>query len=292
MEILRDKFIKLSSTSIILGFFDGIHLGHREVIRSAINFAKKNNNKTLLITFKSSPAEYFNKDIKYIFDRNTNYKLIDELGVDYLLELDFSNYINMKAEDFLRFLKDNYSPKTISTGFNYTFGKNREGNSSFLFDRQSIYDYKYFCIPEYKINDETISSTNIKKALSEGDIIKANQYLFTNFKLKSVVIEGMQLGRQLGFPTANMSYPEEIIKIPYGVYKVKTLGMPAILNWGIKPTLSNKNEVLEVHIPNFSADLYNKDLEIELIQKIRDEKKFDNLEDLKTQIEKDIECLR
>lgn len=292
MKIFRNEFFKLSSTSIILGFFDGIHLGHREVINSAINFAKKNNTKTLLITFKTSPAGYFNKNIEYIFDREDNYKLIENLGVDYLLELDFSEYIDMKADDFLKFLKKNFSPKSISTGFNYSFGKNREGSPSFLEKNQNKYEYKYFCIPEYKINSETVSSTNIKKALSEGNLIKANQYLSTNFKLKSTIIKGKQLGRKIGFPTANMKYPENITKIPYGVYKIKTLSMPAILNWGVKPTIDGKEEILEIHIPNFNNDLYNKELEIELLAKIRDEKKFDSIEELKKQIKKDIECLK
>lgn len=292
MEILKNNIIQLSSTSIILGFFDGIHLGHREVVLSAINYAKKNNTKTLLITFKSSPAEYFNKNIKYIFEREDNYKLIEKLGVDYLLELDFSDYINISAEDFLKFLKENFSPKSISTGFNYTFGKNRNGNSNFLKAHQNIYNYEYFCTPEYKINNETISSTNIRKLILEGNIKKANEFLASNFKLKSKVIKGNQLGRKLGYPTANMNYPENIVKLPYGVYKVEVQNMPAILNWGIKPTVNSKKEVLEVHIPNFNDNLYNKKLEIKFLDKIRSEKKFNNLEELKAQIEKDLECLK
>ena len=126
----------------------------------------------------------------------------------------------------------------------------------------------------------------------EGNIKKANEFLASNFKLKSKVIKGNQLGRKLGFPTANMNYPEKIVKPPYGVYKAQVQNMPAILNWGIKPTINGKEEVLEVHIPNYNNDLYWKELEIEFLEKIRSEKKFNNLEELKAQIEKDLECLK
>ena len=152
MEILNDIFELKSDTSIILGFFDGIHLAHREVIKSAVDFAKKNNAKSLLITFKKSPAEYFNKCISYIFPRAYNYKLIEQLGVDYLLELDFKNFVNVSAEKFLVWLKEHFSIISISTGFNYTFGSNRQGTAEYLIENQNKFNFKYLCAKEIKIN--------------------------------------------------------------------------------------------------------------------------------------------
>lgn len=274
--------------SLILGFFDGVHEGHREVIKTACCDAK-----SVLITFKASPALYFGKSVEYIFPREKSYSIIKSLGVDEIVEQDFSTLAEISAENYLASLIEKYSPISISTGFNHTFGKGRAGNAGFLTKNQIKYNYKYFCSPACVIDDEIVSSTKIREFLMQGDIKKANKFLGANFSIKSNVIEGEKLGRQLGFPTANMVYPSRIVKIPYGVYTVKVFDRPAILNWGIKPTVNGNTELLEVHIPNFEGDLYNLPLEFEVIKKIRDEKKFGSLEELKVQINKDVEeCLK
>lgn len=278
----------MEKVSLILGFFDGVHKGHRDVIKSALCA-----DKTILITFKDSPALYFGKSFDYIFPREKSYSIIKSLGVDEIVEHDFSTLAEITAEDYLESLIKKYSPSSISTGFNHTFGKGRAGNPDFLEENQSKYNYKYICSPACMIEDEIVSSTRIRELLLEGNIEKANKFLGANFSLKSTVIHGEMLGRELGFPTANMLYPDNIVKIPYGVYGVKVMEKSAVLNWGIKPTVNGKSEILEVHIPNYEADLYNLPLEVEFIKKIRDEKKFANLEELKHQIKKDVEeCLK
>ena len=293
MKLLRNNSINLSGVTLILGFFDGVHLGHKTVIDSAVEFAKKNNSQTALLTFSKSPAEYFSKNTEYIYPRNYNYELISKLGVDYIVETDFINLVNLSANEYLKNIVELYSPIGIFTGFNHTFGAMKQGNPEFLQAMQQKYNYKYFCISPIYINNEVVSSTGIKKLLKNGNVNEAQDLLCRNFSLKSTVIKGNQIGRTLGFPTANMEYPQNIIKIPYGVYKVETLNKPAILNWGIKPTLGENKELLEVHIPNFNQDLYNKTITINIIQKLRDEKKFNNLEELKSQIQKDTkECLK
>lgn len=293
MEICTNKTIsKKTGASIILGFFDGVHAGHREVIKTAVNYAKEQNTESVLITFKSSPAEFFCTNVPYIYPRNYNYELIQKLGVDYILELDFKEYVNKSAEEYLDILLDLFSPISITTGFNHTFGAKKSGNAEFLERNEAKFGYKYFCTKEYKINSEIVSSTAIRFYLKMGNIEKANQFLKENFSIRSTVIEGNKIGRTLGYPTANMEYPENIVKLPYGVYKVQTLNRPAILNWGVKPTLGGKKEILEVHIPDFEENLYGKELKIEIINKIRDEKKFNNLDELKEQIKKDLECLK
>lgn len=292
MEFITENTItKYNGASIILGFFDGVHCGHREVIKTAVDFAKENNTKTVLITFKESPAEYFGKNIPNIYPRQYSYDIISDLGVNAIWELNFINFVNKSADEFLELLNKTFSPKSISTGFNHTFGANKKGNPDFLKQNQEKYGYKYFCSPEYKISGETVSSTRIRELLKDGNIEKANLFLKNNFTFTSEVIKGKQLGRELGFPTANMQYPENFVKIPYGVYEVRVFGRPAILNWGIKPTVNGKSEVLEVHIPDFHDDLYGKILSVEIIKKIREEKKFNNIEELKEQITKDIKCL-
>ena len=292
MEIINDLTKSFSKIALILGFFDGVHAGHREVINSAVCYAKENKTKSALITFKSSPAEFFNKDFKYIYSRDFSYKIIESLGVDYIIEQDFEDIVETSAKDYLESLIAKYSPISISTGFNHTFGKNKLGNANFLEKNKDVQKFKYLCSPEFKIENESVSSTNIKKHLKEGNIKIANTMLTSPFTLNSKVIEGEKIGRKIGFPTANLKYPTKIEKIPYGVYKARVANKPAVLNWGIKPTFGENNEILEVHIPDFNSDLYGQVLQVEVIDKIRDEKKFTTIEDLKKQIKKDIQvCL-
>lgn len=282
-----------SNTTLILGFFDGIHIGHKKVIESAVKFAKGNKSKTILLTFPNSPAEYFNNNPAYIYERNLNYELIKRLGVSIINETNFESLVNISASDYLKYIVSEYKPRAIFTGFNYTFGKDRIGNTDFLAKGQSLYDYKYFCIDPVIIDDKVVSSTLIKELLSSGLVGDAAKLLGEPFSLKSIVIRGNQLGRTIGFPTANMVYPDNIIRLPFGVYKVETMERTAILNWGIKPTFEAKTPMLEVYIPNFDGDLYGKELEMKLISKIRDEKRFSSLAELKLQITKDVnECLK
>jgi len=284
MEILNEKSDFPKQVALVLGFFDGIHVGHRNVINNTPNCEK------VIVTFSSSPAEFFDQNTKYIYPRCYNYKLMESLGVNYVYEQDFSQIVNISAERYLQDLIEKFNPVSISTGFNHTFGYNREGNSSFLKKYAKV--YKYYETKPVKINNEIVSSTLIKKYLNIGDLHSANKLLTKNFSLQSKVIEGIKLGRKLGFPTANLKYPEKIIKIPYGVYKIKIFDKPAIMNWGIKPTIGAE-ELIEIHIPNFNKNLYNEFLEFEVITKIRNEKKFESLDELKNQISKDVlECLR
>lgn len=284
MEILYEKYSMPQRASLILGFFDGIHAGHIDVVRNCPN------TKKILVTFSTSPAEFFRTQFDYIYPRMYNYRLLENLGIEYIFEQNFSNLAKISAKDYLTNLIREFNPVSITTGFNHTFGAGRQGNPDFLKENQG--QYEYYCTPPTKIDNEIVSSTKIKELLKMGNIEKANKFLTRDFSIESTVIEGVKLGRQLGFPTANMKYPQHIVKIPYGVYKVKVGSMSAIMNWGVKPTIGAE-EILEVHIPNYNSNLYGQSLRVEIVSKIRDEKKFENLEDLKKQIEKDVEeCLK
>lgn len=283
----------LSKSVIILGFFDGIHCGHRKVIGSAVKYANENNLKTILLTLTESPAKYFGKSVNYIYERNYNYKIIKQLGVDEIKEFNFSDLVNISAADYLKSIASEYSPAAIFTGFNYSFGAKRYGSPEYLEQHQEIYDYKYYCIEPVVFEEDIISSTLIKEYLSAGNLERANIFLKSPFSITAEVIKGSQIGRTMGSPTANMNYPDEIIKLPFGVYKAEALGKTAVLNWGIRPTLNGNKPVLEVHILDFIGDLYGEILTVTIIKKLRDEKQFNSLEELKTQINKDIEeCLK
>ena len=270
---------------LILGFFDGVHLAHQKVISCAI----KNSSCPILITLKN-----FNKSKELILTREESFKKIKALGVKEIVELDFSQISGMSPEEFLEFLKQEYAPILISTGFNYTFGKNRSGDTDFLAKNQEKFGYKYFCVPPLTKNGEIVSSTLIKNKLIQGEISDATEMLGSNFVISGVVKKGAQIGRTIGFPTANIDYPEKIVKIPYGVYSVKIDDRRGIMNWGMKPTVNNTlTPVAETHILDFEGDLYGQNLRIEVLNRIRSEVKFKNLDELKAQIKKDIEaCLK
>lgn len=284
MEILNKNSNIPKGYSLILGFFDGIHAGHQDVISNTISKDK------ILVTFSKSPTEFFKKTFDYIYPRELSYKIAEKYGVKYIYEQNFSDIVNIPAKDYLEYLIANFEPLSITTGFNYTFGANKQGNPDFI--KKYSKGVKYLCTPATKIDNEIVSSTKIKDFLRSGNIINANKMLKNSFILESTVVEGQKLGRELGFPTANMKYPQNIVKIPYGVYKVRVGNKPAIMNWGIKPTIGSE-EILEVHIPNYKENLYDKTLQVEIISKIRDEIKFNSILDLKEQIKKDVqECLK
>jgi len=275
------------TTGLILGFFDGVHSGHQAVIKSAVDYS----DEAVLVTFKNSPAEYFSGDYEYIFPRKKSYSRLGNVKV---VEFDFKEIATMPADEYIEFLINEFHPVSISTGYNHTFGLNRRGDARLLEACQQKYGYKYFCIPPQLYENEPISSTRIKKLLQSGDVETAKTMLGAPFSLEGEVIHGAQIGRTIGFPTANICYPEHIVKLPLGVYGGKCLNHPAVINWGLKPTVNNTKEpVVEIHIIDFESDLYGQNIEVEILKKIRDEKKFNNLEELKTQIEKDVEeCLK
>ena len=290
------KFSELNqkqNLAIALGYFDGVHIGHRAVIKSAVDFAKKNNTKSAVITFSDHPYCYF-KGVcpKYILTREEREKRIASLGIDYLYELNFEDFAHLTAKEYLNnILINHFHPISISTGWNHNFGKNKSGNVNFLEEQAKNYNYKYFKIPPQKINNEIISSTKIRKLLSEGNIEKANHMLGQNFSIEGEIVKGNQIGRTIGFRTANLVYPPELIELPYGVYAVDTTYGKGIANFGIRPTLNGSHTSLEAHILNFEKDIYGEIINVNFNKMIRTEKKFPSIYSLKKQINLDIKYI-
>lgn len=290
---------KNPNLSLALGYFDGVHKGHQAVIKSAVDFASQNGNKSAVITFKDHPCCFFRGVCpKYILTREDRIKHIEALGVDYIYILDFNSKLCMlSAEDYLKnVLIDNFSPKSISTGFNHYFGAKKSGGVDLLTEKQVEYGYKYFEIPPQKILNNTISSTAIRNALAKGDIQNANEMLGYNFTISGKVIKGQQLGRKIGFRTANLLYPPELIDLPFGVYSVLVdyLGLQykGITNFGIRPTVSDSHRCsLETHILDFDKDIYGEEISVSFLKMIRAERKFNSLDDLKAQINIDIQSI-
>ncbi|MDD3436613.1 MAG: bifunctional riboflavin kinase/FAD synthetase [Candidatus Gastranaerophilales bacterium] len=298
MQIFNEIDIN-KGLSLAFGFFDGVHLGHQAVIKSAVNFARKNNTKSAIITFHNHPCCFFyHVKPKYLIKKHTKIELFEKMGVDYLYFLQFDEYLAMmNASDYLKdVIIKHFAPAAISTGFNYFFGANKSGNTELLCTMQNEFCYKYFEIPPVMFNNEVISSTAIRENLSHGNIELVNSMLGYNYFVEEIVVLGQQLGRELGFKTANLIYPNNLIEIGKGVYKAtvdyKGKNYTAIANYGTRPTLfHDKKPVLEVHLLDFDENIYNETIKVNFIKKIREEKKFHSVEELKTQIKEDIDKL-
>ena len=293
MQIFSEP-VKIPDLSLALGYFDGVHRGHKAVINSAVNFARINNTKSAVVTFKDHPCCYFWKVApKYILTRKMREEKIAALGIDYLFELDFESISGLTAEEYLKDILINYfTPKAVSTGYNHYFGYKKSGNVKYLEQQANKFGYRYLKIKPQKIDDEIISSTAIRNRLFEGKIERANSMLGYKFSISGEVVRGQQIGRTIGFRTANLIYPQELIELPFGVYSVNVIFenslLKGIANFGMRPTVSGKFALLEVHILDFDRDIYGQNITVEFNKMIRAEQKFPSLEDLKRQISKDI----
>ncbi len=293
MQIFNN-FRKIDNLSLALGYFDGVHLGHGCVIKNTVKFAEKNSVKSAVITFKNSPTCFFSKkDSQNIISLNDKLEKIEKLGVDYVFVIDFDKDISLlTAENYLNSrLITYFTPKAITTGFNHTFGSDK-ATSAFLKENQKRYNYKYFEIPPITYCNELISSTAIKNFIAKDNFVTAKNLLGYDFYLQGKVIEGDKLGRTISFPTANVQYPENILKINTGAYVAKVIidnkNYQAILNYGKKPTIAGERKnILEAHILNFNDDIYDKCIKIIPLEKIRNEQKFHSLDLLKIQLQKD-----
>lgn len=295
MELIKNLEY-IPNLSLALGFFDGVHLAHQKVISDAVNYAKIHNTNSAVITFAQHPKCFIN-NIKpqYILNKNDRYEFIKNIGIDYIIELDFNNICNLTPEQYLENVLCKYfTPKYISTGFNHRFGAKKVGDAELLRKYSKLKNFHYNEVDKKIQNGHTISSTAIRNYIREGNIENANNMLGKDFFVSGTIVKGKQLGAKIGFPTANIIYPDDIVKIPNGVYKVEVeidnnSKKQGLANFGTCPTVSNTQiPVLETHILNFNSDIYNKNLKVYFKNKIRDEKKFSNIEELKNQINNDI----
>lgn len=298
MEIIRE-LSEIPNLSLALGLFDGIHIGHKAVIDCAVDYARSVGTMAAIVTFNQNPHSYLNEITpKYILTLDDKYKLLEELGIGYVIELDFAKICNMTPAEYLEnVLVKYFSPMAISTGFNHKFGHERAGTVKFLSDNQDKYKYVFFATPPQAIWGDIISSTSIREFIKSGATDMAATMLGRKFSVEGTVIKGRELGRTIGYPTANIIYPLDLIEPPYGVYGVDvTLEdgsvRKGIANFGVSPTVSNDGiAILEVHILDFDGDLYDKQIRLSFNSMVRREIKFDNLDDLKTQIDFDIQAL-
>ena len=289
--------IKYKNSIILIGNFDGIHKGHQKLFSLARKYKKKYSLKIGVLTFEPMPKMFFNKNLDNFRISNLQQKIdnLENLNVDFLIIKKFDRkFSKIKSITFIKeILGKKLKPKFIFVSNNFRFGNKREGNVKQLIKFERMCGYKVVKPQPLLTNKKIASSSLVRKFLQKGKLEKANQILNRNWSIVGKVQKGRQLGKKIGFPTANIDIKDYILACP-GVYavKVKRDGknnyIKGIANLGYRPTFNGKKILLEVHLFNFSGNLYNKYLTVEFKKFIRKEKKFRNIEQLKKQIKTDL----
>ncbi|EGV43743.2 bifunctional riboflavin kinase/FAD synthetase [Bizionia argentinensis JUB59] len=295
METLHSDF--KDDTVITIGTFDGVHIGHKKIIERLVNSAKNNGRKSAILTFFPHPRMVLQKDsdIKMLNTIDEKAAIMKAHGLDYLFIKKFTKeFSRLKASDFVSdVLVDHLHAKKVIIGYDHQFGRNRTANIDDLRKFGEQFGFEVEEISVQDINEVSVSSTKIRTALQDGNVKKANSYLGYNYMLTGTVIHGKGLGKNIGFPTANIHIEERYKLIPKeGVYVVKSeinnktyYGM---MNIGINPTVSQeKTQTIEVNFFNLDDNLYDSKLKIEMLDRIRDEQKFNSVEALQKQLQQD-----
>ena len=294
------SFTTQSKTIVTLGTFDGVHLGHKKILEKVIASSKNLNAESVVLTFFPHPRTVLQstEEMKQLNTIDEKIVLMNELGIDNLVIHPFNkDFSRLTAEEFVKnVLIGQFNIKKIIIGHDHRFGRNRTADINDLIEFGKEYDFEVEQISAEEINEAAISSTKIRNALNEGNIDLANQYLGYEYMISGKIIEGKKLGRTIGFPTANIFVEENYKLIPKsGVYIVKVNVLEkaffGMMNIGTNPTTDDsKNQKIEVNILEFDDDIYNKSITIHFLKRIRDEKKFDTLNDLKNQLNLDKEA--
>lgn len=281
-----------------LGNFDGVHIGHKELLKIVCKEAKETGYKSLAVTFDIHPANYLSKRnvSPFITDNEEKARLISEIGIENIMFLPFNNEISaMSPEDFVKiYLKEKLNVKIAVCGFHYAFGKGGMGTAHDLIELCKKYGIKVIVLPPVLYDNVIVSSSYIRNLLLSGDMETASHFLGRNFSVYLTVVKGKKIGRKMGIPTINQDFSEFSIIPSYGVYATNTYidneKIPSVTNIGIRPTIGNfSKENMETHLIGKTVDLYSQKVRVEFIKKIRDEIRFSNITSLKKQIEIDIQ---
>lgn len=294
-----DQLSEIPNPVLTIGTFDGVHLGHQKILQMLNEEAKKIGGESVLFTFYPHPRMVLFPDshgLKLIQTQEEKIEKLEKMGLQNLIILPFTKeFSNLSATEFVgNYLVNRLHVKNLVIGYDHQFGKNREGSLEFLKSISSSYNFEVIEISAKEIDDVNISSTKIRTAIENGEISIANMYLGQPFQLKGKVVKGKELGRIIGFPTANIQLESDLKILPkIGVYAVEII-LPnktlcrGMMNIGIRPTVSNENSLsIEVHIFDFNENLYDKFIVVRLLSYIRSEQKFSSVDELKKQLQQD-----
>jgi riboflavin kinase/FMN adenylyltransferase len=301
MNVYRDidHLPQFKNAVITIGTFDGVHKGHQKIISQLLEEAKAIDGTAVLISFSPHPRQVIGKPgqpIEMLNSPDEKYQLLEKYGIKHVVEVPFTlAFAEQSPQEYISsFLVKLFKPQIIIIGYDHKFGRDRKGDYHLLEQMGEQLDYNVKEIPEHVLNDITISSTRIRKALKEGDIITANDYLGYPYFFSGRVVKGNQLGRTIGFATANIELADQEKLVPgNAVYAVtaKTAGSNEVwkgmMNIGLRPTVDGSKKVIEVNIFDFDEMIYDEVITITIYARLRFEQKFDGLDALKTQLAQD-----
>lgn len=286
---------------ITIGTFDGIHHGHRQVLTRLVDRAREVQGESILVTFHPHPRKVISSAILGVRLINTleeRLQLLEHMGIDHVVVVPFTDaFANQTAEEYIQnFLVSKFHPHTIIIGYDHQFGRDRKGNFSLLEEKSSLYGYQLREISKHELENISISSTQIREAILLSEIEKANRLLGYDFFFAGRVVHGNKIGRTIGFPTANLKVEDpEKITPGNGIYAVYALPegeekpLKGMMSIGFRPTVDGKTRVIEVNIFNFNREIYEETLQVFVHKYLREEKKYESLEALVTQIKLDKE---
>ncbi len=293
-----DNLPDFKNTVVTVGTFDGVHLGHRQIIKQLKEEATKVNGETVIITFHPHPRTIVGKkSIQLLNSLNEKIFLIDALGINHLVVVPFDEaFSNQTPEAYVKnFLFEKFNPHTIIIGYDHKFGKHRAGNYQLLEAYGKELGFVVKEIPEKVINESVVSSTIIREALLHRDVERANKYLGYAYFFEGLVVDGNKLGRTLGYPTANIVINDEMKLVPAnGIYVAEaelpnqhSPRMQGMMSIGVRPTIDGQNRTIEMNIFNFEKDIYGETIKIFIHKFLREEEKFNSLEELVAQMKID-----
>lgn len=301
MQVHRDisGLPHFKNAVITIGTFDGVHEGHRKIIAALIDQARKVDGESVIITFDPHPRKILNleKHLQLINTSEEKIELISKTGIDHLVIVPFNQeFASQTADEYVEdFLVKKCRPHTIIIGYDHHFGKDRKGNYALLEVKAGIHHFNLMEIPKHVLDEVSVSSTKIRNALLNSQIDLANKLLGYTYFFEGIVVRGDQLGRKLGYPTANLEYTDpDKIHLGHGVYAVYITidgkEYKGMLSIGNRPTLPGSKEVVEVNIFNWTEDIYGKKIKIKVLKYLRPQEKYSNLEELKKQLKEDKEA--
>lgn len=292
-----EEINNIDNTAVALGSFDGVHLGHQELIRRTVKAAKDKGLKSGVFTFSNHPKNVIlgENAVKNILYKKEKEEIIASLGVDYLFDVPFTkDVMTLPKERYVKeLLLDKCKAKLIACGFNHRFGFKAEGDTSFLESFGEEQGYDTIVMEPYTVDGNVVSSTLIRTMIAAGRIDKCPDYMGRYYAINGEVVVGNRLGRTIGFPTSNLMIDLAMVTPPNGVYVTYCTyngkRYPSVTNVGIKPTIDEREKVknVETHIFDFDSELYGKTITVEFLRKLRDEVKFDDVQELSEQIIRD-----
>jgi riboflavin kinase/FMN adenylyltransferase len=287
------------NTLVTIGVFDGVHIGHQNLLRRLVDEAHERGLTSAVITFRSHPEKIVHpgNQLPWLIDLDERIRIINNLGVEIIVAIPFTAEISrLSAREFVQLLIKHMKMKGMIIGPDFALGSKREGNSEYLGDLAIEMGFSLENVPPFVLDEGVVSSSAIRQTLAEGNVKKAEKLLGRSFRIDGLVTTGDQQGRLLGFPTANIIPNPEFIVPKDGVYttvtQIDNVILPSITNIGVRPTFGGSRRLIETYLLDYEGDLYNRYIKIDFINRLRDEQRFETIDGLKAQMAKDVEHVR